>query len=47
MFYRNFQFLRTDAITKQDNRWCLEGECNAFVYESNIVNKTIGMKKVR
>ncbi|CAL2035297.1 unnamed protein product [Caenorhabditis brenneri] len=37
------EFLRTEAIAKADNRWCLEGECNAFVYESGTVNRTIGI----
>ncbi|CCD73845.1 Insulin/EGF-Receptor L Domain protein [Caenorhabditis elegans] len=37
------QFLRTEAITKSDNRWCMEGECNAFVYESSTINRTIGV----
>ncbi|EGT44659.1 hypothetical protein CAEBREN_26296 [Caenorhabditis brenneri] len=36
------EFLRTEAIAKADNRWCLEGECNAFIYESGTVNRTIG-----
>ncbi|CAP33962.1 Protein CBG15793 [Caenorhabditis briggsae] len=35
------QFLRTEAITKANNRWCLEGECNAFLYESGTVNKSL------
>ncbi|EGT44260.1 hypothetical protein CAEBREN_18590 [Caenorhabditis brenneri] len=38
-----YNFLRTEAIAKADNRWCLEGECNAFVYESGTVNRTIGI----
>ncbi|CAI2349608.1 unnamed protein product [Caenorhabditis sp. 36 PRJEB53466] len=37
------QYLHTEAITRDDNRWCLEGECNAFVFESNVVNKTLGI----
>ncbi|CAP33853.2 Protein CBG15665 [Caenorhabditis briggsae] len=37
------QFLRTEAITKANNRWCLEGECNAFLYESGTVNKSLGI----
>uniref|UniRef100_A0A8R1ICQ6 Uncharacterized protein n=1 Tax=Caenorhabditis japonica TaxID=281687 RepID=A0A8R1ICQ6_CAEJA len=37
---KSAEYLRSEAIAQKDNRWCLEGECNAFVYESNVVNKT-------
>ncbi|CAD6188484.1 unnamed protein product [Caenorhabditis auriculariae] len=36
-------FIRTSMLKNSSNRWCQEGECNAFVYESGVFNKTEGV----
>ncbi|CAB3402290.1 unnamed protein product [Caenorhabditis bovis] len=35
--------IRTKALSTKENRWCLEGECNAFVFETGIINRTQGI----
>ncbi|CAI5445564.1 unnamed protein product [Caenorhabditis angaria] len=39
------EIIRSSQLSNstQIQKWCLEGECNAFVYESQILNRTEGI----
>lgn len=42
-FLNETQLLRTAQLRQFADKWCSEGECNAFVYESTVRNRSAGV----